>query len=244
MASWKDIRVLSKKDMGKRIARFADLKGSDGGLPDSPLPECKRTLYAVIGFAPPKKGNKATTSPVGDNAAMMPAIAIAEGFNLGYAKAKPGCGPLMHNHDTNETFIPMTGTWRCEWNEGKKMLYADLKPYDVISFPPGVARRFMNVTRGAPNQEHLLMFVIGGNEPRAEFTPLAMQRCREFAEQQAQASQAKAPKAAAPKTTAPKAAAKKASTRQAAPKARATAVKKAVVKKAVAQKAGTRKTAR
>ena len=74
MASWKDIRVLSKKDMDKRIARFSKLKGSDGGLPDSPLPECKRTLYAVIGFQPPKKANRATTSPVGDNAATMPAM--------------------------------------------------------------------------------------------------------------------------------------------------------------------------
>ncbi len=240
MASWKDIRVLSKKDMGKRIARFADLKGSDGGLPDSPLPECKRTLYAVIGFAPPQKGNKATTSPVGDNAAMMPAIAISEGFNLGYAKAKPGCGPLMHNHDTNETFIPMTGIWRCEWNEGKKMLYADLKPYDVISFPPGVARRFMNVTPGAPNQEHLLMFVIGGNQPRAEFTPLAMQRCREFAGQQTASS----PKAAPSRAAAKKSATGKASPRQTAPKARATAVKKAAVKKAVAKKPAARQTAR
>lgn len=225
MASWKDIRVLSKKDMDKRIARFSKLKGSDGGLPDSPLPECKRTLYAVIGFAPPKKANRATTSPVGDNAAMMPAIAIAEGFNLGYAKAKPGCGPLMHNHDTNETFIPMTGTWRCEWNEGKKKLHADLKPYDVISFPPGVARRFMNVTKGEPKKEHLLMFVIGGNEPRAEFTPLAMQRCREFAEQKA----AGKAKAQAPKSSARKAAA--------APK---TAVKKTAARKTTARKASAR----
>ena len=214
MASWKDIRVLSKKDMDKRIARFSKLKGSDGGLPDSPLPECKRTLYAVIGFQPPKKANRATTSPVGDNAATMPAIAIAEGFNLGYAKAKPGCGPLMHNHDTNETFIPMTGTWRCEWNEGKKKLHADLKPLDVISFPPGVARRFMNVTKGEPKKEHILMFVIGGNQPRAEFTPLAMARCREFADQQAASAQPKAKaKATAQKTGRPKTAAKpKAST--------------------------------
>jgi len=28
-----------------------------------------------------------------------------------------------------------------------------------------------------------LMFVIGGNQPRAEFTPLAMQRCKEYAQQ-------------------------------------------------------------
>ena len=67
----------------------------------------------------------------------MPAIPIAEGFNLGYCKAKPGKGPLMHNHDTNETFIAMTGRWRCEWNEGEAMEYVDLDPYDVISFPVG-----------------------------------------------------------------------------------------------------------
>jgi uncharacterized RmlC-like cupin family protein len=180
MKAWQKIRVLTQADMRKRIARFSRLRGSDGGLPDSPLPECERKLYAVIGFQPPADARGATTSPVGSKASAMPAIAIAEGFNLGYCKAKPGKGPLMHNHDTNETFIPMTGVWRCEWNEGSEKLHVDLKPYDVISFPPGVARRFMNVTRGDPDTEHLLMFVIGGNQPQAEFTQAAMQRCREW----------------------------------------------------------------
>jgi hypothetical protein len=51
----------------------------------------------------------------------------------------------------------------------------------------------MNVTKGEPDTEHLLMFVIGGNAPRAEFTPLAMARCQEFADQKktARASKAK-----------------------------------------------------
>ena len=40
MASWKDIRVVSREDMMKRVARFKKLKGSDGGLPDSPLSHC------------------------------------------------------------------------------------------------------------------------------------------------------------------------------------------------------------
>jgi hypothetical protein len=174
--------------MMKRVARFRKLKGSDGGLPDSPLPECRRKLYAVIGFQPPKKKtSRATTSPVGDDASSMPAIAVAEGFNLGYCKAQPGKGPLMHNHDTNETFIPMTGRWRCEWNEGRKKLHADLGPYDVISFPVGVARRFMNVTYDEPGKEHLLMFIIGGNQPRAEFTPAAMRRCEEWGRDRAPA---------------------------------------------------------
>jgi mannose-6-phosphate isomerase-like protein (cupin superfamily) len=180
MADWRTIRTLSRPQMMKRVARFRKLKGSDGGLPDSKLPEARRKLYAVIGFSPPKKGSRATTSPVGDDASAMPAIGIAEGFNLGYCKAKPGRGPLMHNHDTNETFIAMTGRWRCEWNEGRRRQHVDLGPYDVISFPVGVARRFMNVTWREPQKEHLLMFIIGGNQPRAEFTPAAMRRCESF----------------------------------------------------------------
>jgi hypothetical protein len=175
--AWKNIRNWTREDMMKRVARFKTLKGSDGGLPDSKLPECRRKLYAVIGFQPPMSDNAATTSPVGADASAMPAISIAEGFNLGYCKAKPGKGPLMHNHDTNETFIPMTGRWRCEWNEGDGLQYVDLDPYDVISFPTGVARRFMNVTYDEPQKEHLLMFIIGGDQPQAEFTPAAMQRC-------------------------------------------------------------------
>jgi mannose-6-phosphate isomerase-like protein (cupin superfamily) len=179
MNDWKKTRNWTKPEMMKRVARFKKLKGSDGGLPDSLLPECRRKLYAVIGFQPPMSGNAATTSPVGADASAMPAISIAEGFNLGYCKAKPGKGPLMHNHDTNETFIAMTGRWRCEWNEGKATESVDLDPYDVISFPVGVARRFMNVTYDEPGKEHLLMFIIGGDQPQAEFTPAAMRRCEE-----------------------------------------------------------------
>ena len=120
MNDWRAIRNWPKQEMMKRVARFRKLKGSDGGLPDSPLPECRRKLYAVIGFQPPMSDNAATTSPVGADASSMPAISIAEGFNLGYCKAKPG-------------------------------------------------------------KEHLLMFIIGGDQPQAEFTPAAMQRCEEYA---------------------------------------------------------------
>ena len=180
MDEWKSIRTWSRDEMMQRVARFKRLKGSDGGLPDSKLPECRRKLYAVIGFQPPDTDNPAAGSPVGQDASSMPAISIAEGFNLGYCKARPGKGPLMHNHDTNETFIAMTGRWRCEWNEGDATQFVDLDPYDVISFPVGVARRFMNVTYDEPNREHLLMFIIGGNQPQAEFTPAAMRRCEEW----------------------------------------------------------------
>lgn len=204
MSDWREIRTWTRDAMMKRVARFKDLKGSDGGLPDSKLPECRRKLYAVIGFQPPMTDSEAATSPVGDEASAMPAIPIAEGFNLGYCKAGPGKGPLMHNHDTNETFIAMTGKWRCEWNEGDAKQHVDLNPYDVISFPTGVARRFMNVTYDEPGKEHLLMFIIGGNQPQAEFTPAAMQRCAQYA--RGESRQTRSPAAASRPRSRPRAA--------------------------------------
>jgi mannose-6-phosphate isomerase-like protein (cupin superfamily) len=170
------IRV-ARADMMKRVARFDELAGFDGGLPDSKMPGCIRTLYNVIGFQPPEGAAGAVTSPVGADASRLAAIKISEGFNLGYCRAKPGNGPMMHNHDTNETFIPMTGTWRCSWeNETGETESVDLGPLDVVSFPPGVSRRFENVTPGDPNHESILMFVIGGDGPKAEFTDESMQQ--------------------------------------------------------------------
>jgi hypothetical protein len=92
---------ISRTDMMKRVALFNELNGSDGGLPDSKAPQCQRVLYNVIGFQPPKDSGGAVTSPVGDDASRLAAIPISEGFNLGYCRAKPGKGPMMHNHDTN-----------------------------------------------------------------------------------------------------------------------------------------------
>ena len=168
---------LPRATMMKRVAYFKTLTGSDGGLPDSQMPGCERTLYNVIGFQPPAGAGGATTSPVGEDASRLAALKISEGFNLGYCRAKPGHGPMMHNHDTNETFIPMTGTWRCSWeNEKGEVEFVDAGPLDVVSFPPGCARRFQNVTKGDPNEDSILMFVIGGDGPKAEFTDQAMQQ--------------------------------------------------------------------
>jgi mannose-6-phosphate isomerase-like protein (cupin superfamily) len=168
------IRV-SRRDMMKRVARFSKLKGFDGGLPDSKMPGCERVLYNVIGFQPPAVEQAGKQSPVGENAARMAAIKISEGFNLGYCRALPGKGPMLHNHDTNETFIAITGTWRASWgNERGRIEHVDLKPLDVISFPPGVSRRFMNVTKGSKKKHSILMFVIGGDAPSAEFTSESM----------------------------------------------------------------------
>ena len=161
---------ISRSEMLKRVARFSDLKGFDGGHPDSLMPGCHRILYNVLGFQPPVGQTAGQTSPVGDDAARGAAIKISEGFNLGFVRAKPGNGPMFHNHDTNETFVPMTGKWRAFWlDESGKTESTDLGPYDVISFPPGVIRRFENISDGDPEMFDLMLFVVAGDAPRGEF---------------------------------------------------------------------------
>ena len=166
---------LSREQMLKRVARFKDLKGFDGGLPDSYMPDSLRILYNVIGFQPPPGEQGALTSPVGAKAARMSSIKISEGFNLGYCEALPGKGPMMHNHDTNETFICMSGRWRASWEDQQGSVEAvDLEPLDVISFPAGMLRRFENVSEGPADQYSVLMFVIAGDAPAAEFSKQTM----------------------------------------------------------------------
>ncbi len=168
-------RYVTRADMEQRVARFKDLKGFDGGLPDSAMIGAERVLYNVLGFQPPPGESTGVVSPVGAKAARMSSIKIMEGFNLGYCEALPGKGPMMHNHDTNETFIAMTGRWRASWeDEHGQVEHIDLEPLDVISFPPGLIRRFENVTDGPADQYSVLMFVIAGDAPGAEFSREAL----------------------------------------------------------------------
>jgi len=161
--------------MMARVARFKDLESSDVGN----VPSAQRVLYNAIGFQLPESDSEAVISPVGEEAARKSAIPIREGVNLGYCRAKPGKGPLMHNHDTNETFICMSGKWRASWeDENGGVEHVDLDPLDLISIPAGAIRRFENVTEGDPDTDHLLMFVIGGDQPQAEFTDDAMDELR------------------------------------------------------------------
>lgn len=174
-----EIRV-TRDEMRKRVAYFKDIKGFDGGLPDSQYPSAVRKLYNAIGFQPPKgKNGEESVSPVGAQAAENSAIPISEGFNLGFCEAKPGNGPMMHNHDTNETFMPLSGQWRCSWEVDGALEFFDVGPWDVVSFPPGVNRRFENITNDEPGKTHFLMFVISGNAPEADFTQEAKSVLRE-----------------------------------------------------------------
>ena len=52
-------------------------------------------------------------------------------------------------------------------------MHVEVEPFDVVSFPPGAARRFENITPGEPDVEHVLMVIVSGNAPVAETTERA-----------------------------------------------------------------------
>ena len=175
-----ETRVWTRDEMMQRVALFKNLVGNTGGLPDSHLPECDRELINVIGFQPPEDQSEAeVVSPVGEDVSLQAAITISEGFNMGFVKAEAGKGPLMHNHDTNETFMPVKGKWKCAWNEGDDYEEIIVGPCDVVSFPPGAMRRFECVEVPEGETEGLMLFVIGGDAPGAEFSELAYERIAE-----------------------------------------------------------------
>lgn len=153
-----EIRNVTPAEMDKRVARFGKLKAPPDRYPDSQLPGHERKNFLVIGHGLLVAGGN---DP-------MSAIPIDEGFQMSYVEAKPGNGPKLHKHDTNETFIAIKGRWRVIWGLREEH-HVDLDPLDVCSVPPFVPRRFINVEPDAGRETGLLMTIQPGNTPKCEF---------------------------------------------------------------------------
>ncbi len=165
----------SRAEMHKCVARFDALVRCETGVPDMELfDECRRTFLNVLGFRQPQQG-QGQFSPFGN---MAPAAVthIRAGFGMAYIAAKPGCGVLMHTHDTVETFIVMHGTWRVEWELDSGTEGVVLEPLDFIACPIGLQRRFECVDAGEGHAEGLLLGVIAGDRPAVEISPAGARR--------------------------------------------------------------------
>lgn len=168
------LRQADPGEMEGRIAYFKDLIGFDKGFSDDGLPGSARTLFNVLGFQD-QNDDPDLNSPVGKEASQAAAIKVSDGYNFGYIKCRPGNGPLMHNHDTNETFVPITGKWELSWNDVDTKS-AILGPLDVCAFPPGIARTFRNITEGEDDVEHIMIVIVAGDAPVAGLTSLAREK--------------------------------------------------------------------
>jgi len=127
--------------MAGRIARWRDIRRA--GIPvmfiDSVLPGHYRMNYAVIG------------DTASENPDYAPAITTPHKFQIGMFEAPPGNGPGWHTHTYVELFMPLTGSWRFVYGEDPddpddNVTTVLLEPWDIISFPPQLYRRFENAS--------------------------------------------------------------------------------------------------
>lgn len=127
--------------MEGRIARWNDIRRN--GVPvmfiDSVLPGHYRMNYSVVG------------DTASENPDYTAAITAPHKFQIGMFEAPPGNGPAWHTHSYVEMFVPLTGTWRFVYGTDPDDPEGDvtevvLGPWDVISFPAGLWRRFENAS--------------------------------------------------------------------------------------------------
>ena len=134
------------------------------------MPGCHRWLYNYLGFAAPADSGK--ESPVGDTA--KPFIQhVKAGFGVAFVKATPGNGVPFHVHDTNETFMCLEGRYRLEWEGAEGIGSVELGKYDLISVPPHVQRRFVALSADPGQEFAVLLGVLAGDAPGAEYSPEA-----------------------------------------------------------------------
>ena len=171
---------LTATELESRVAKFDELVRNDGGFPDSEIEGCRRTLMNVLGYQQPEATDgRIVTSPVGPKAAATSAIPVSEGLNIGFVECTPGNGVMSHDHDTNETFTVISGTWRFTCNDADDVS-AELGPLDTISIPAGVERRFTNLSSNAGDDSPSLVLVaVAGDYPSAFFEDDYLERAEQ-----------------------------------------------------------------
>ena len=156
-----------------RMVRFDDIPRATGGTIDADYPGCQRAFYNAIGFVDPESD---LLNPLGT---ARPALNLSDGYGFAFASMKPGNGPMMHTHDTVETFIIFEGQWLVEWEGADGTEGVVLNPKDVISFPPGVQRRFECVQAPPGKEEGLISTVIMGNAPGVQLADSSLKKLAE-----------------------------------------------------------------
>ncbi len=117
---------ISRDDMMKRVARFADQVPDLKAFPDLADAARKRDVVYMI-------------SP--DETAGPAAISQPHNFHMAILTLTKGVRPATHAHPYNEVFMPLDAPFTFFWGEdGEESVV--LNPLDVISVPAGVFRTF------------------------------------------------------------------------------------------------------
>ncbi len=145
---------IGPEEMQRYIARYDELTPNKARTAGNIPPEAREMMTAretktVIAY----EGAKDT--PWGDGPIPGP-----KSFAVVIAECEPGNGPGLHVHqNTTETFTCIKGRFRIEWgDDGQHATELDL--FDTISVPPGVMRRFHNIS----DESGLLYVILQGGE--------------------------------------------------------------------------------
>lgn len=138
---------ISKTDMLAKVFRFAELPSTREAFIDAALPEHRRILMGAVGGG-------------AEDEKLSSQVAEAENYHIDFIRSAPGTGAALHSHDSEETFICLTGSWRVSWgDEGADSI--ELNYLDGIWVPAGVMRSFENIAR----EDSLLLSILGGKTP-------------------------------------------------------------------------------
>ena len=138
---------ITREAMLANVFRFGAMPASDRAFIDAVMPGHNRVLMGALGRGTADENLK-------------PQVEAAEHYHIDFIKAEPGNGAALHSHDSEETFICLTGKWRVAWGDGGEE-HVDLDYLDGICCPPGVMRSFSNISAGSA----LLLSILGGREP-------------------------------------------------------------------------------
>jgi len=140
-------RTLTRDELEACVFRFGKLPASPKAFIDAAIPGHERILMGALGGG---AADENLASQVSD----------AQNYHIDYIRAAPGNGAALHSHDTEETFICLTGTWKvATGDQGETAV--ELNYLDGVVCPPGVMRSFENIS----TDDALLLSILGGKEP-------------------------------------------------------------------------------
>jgi uncharacterized RmlC-like cupin family protein len=138
----KSVQV-TPEQMARRVVRFGALQSyqqqqqSANAIPMEVMEQiAAHRVYPVM--VPESYSGRSAQAP----------LKGAPGVVLSIAECPPGDGPAMHIHEqTIENFLCLGGRFEIAWGDPGEEHALVLEPLDFISVPPGVPRKFTNVSK-------------------------------------------------------------------------------------------------
>lgn len=139
--------TVSKEDMARRIARFADMQPDTKAFPDLKSRGGARDVFYML-------SGHGTASP-------MAPIQVPHNFHFAIQTMGKGVRPTVHSHPYNEVFMPIDARFRFYWGEHLEDS-VELGPMDVLSVPAGLFRTFENLDE---HDGHVVAIFDHGGDP-------------------------------------------------------------------------------